>query len=425
MTDAAAGTLKREMKVVGVVSGGHFMSHCYSMMLPPLFPILHLELGVSYTALGLMLSLRSLLFGSMQLPAGILVDRFGARLILVLGFAIILTCYSLMAMSEAFWMVAAFFIMSGLGDAAIHPADYAIMNGIVASSRMGRSFSAHIFGGSLGMAVAPAAVLIMIGSFGWTWRQVMFAFVLIGAVVIAGLLTQWRHIQVAAPKRREKPREEAGGQTASSEETVWQSLKAVLSSMPMLFLLLFFSFSALGTGAFKNFAVAGLVSLHGTSLEAAGGALTGFLTATAFGALIGGFVADRFGRHATAAVIALLLCAGIAVLVGSVNLHYMVLTFAFTMAGLLQGIIRPARDMMIRAASPKGSIGKAFGFVSSGHAVGGTIAPVLLGALLDMGLPEWLFYCSAIFLFICLLTVLGSAYWSKKERLAAAETAAE
>jgi MFS family permease len=419
MTDTTAGNLKQEIRVVGVVSGGHFMSHCYSMMLPPLFPILHLELGVSYTALGLMLSLRSLFFGSMQLPAGILVDRFGARLILVFGFAIILTCYSLMAMSEAFWLIAAFFIMSGLGDAAIHPADYAIMNGTVSSSRMGRSFSAHIFGGSLGMAMAPAAVLFMIGGLGWTWRQVMFAFVLIGAVVVAGLLTQWRHIQEAAPKPLKKQRAEPDDQTASTEGTVWQSLKAVLTSMPMLFLLLFFSFSSLGTGAFKNFAVAGLVSLHGTSLEAAGGALTGFLAATAFGALVGGFVADRFGRHATAATIALLISAGIAVLVGAVNLHYMVLVFVFTLAGLLQGIIRPARDMMIRAASPKGSIGKAFGFVSSGSAVGGTVAPVLFGALLDIGLPEWLFYASATFLLVCMLSVLGSAHWSRKERQAA------
>ena len=415
MTDAAAVRLRQEVKVVGVVSGGHFMSHCYSMMLPPLFPVLHMELGVSYTALGLMLSLRSLVFGSMQLPAGILVDRFGARLVLVCGFAIMLSCFSLMAMSHAYWVMAALFMLSGLGDAAIHPADYAIMNGTVSASRMGRSFSAHIFGGSMGMAVAPAAVLFMVGGLGWSWREVMFAFVLIGAVVVAGLLTQWRHIREDG-SRVSKARTGAPAFESDGRETVWQSLKAVLTSMPMLFLLLFFSFSSLGTGAFKNFAVAGLVSLHGTSLEAAGGALTGFLAATAFGALAGGFVADRFGRHATAATIALLVSAAIAVLVGAVNLHYVVLTFVFTLAGLLQGIIRPARDMMIRAASPKGSIGKAFGFVTSGQAVGGTVAPVVFGAIIDIGAPQWLFYASALFLIVCMLSVLGSAQGMRRQR---------
>ena len=425
MTDATAGNLKQEIKVVGVVSGGHFMSHCYGMILPPLFPILHTELGVPYTALGLLLSLKSLSFGVMQLPAGILVDRFGARAILVFGFAIILGSYLVISMVETFWLIGVLFVVAGIGDAVFHPADYSIMSGTVASSRMGRSFSAHIFAGYLGMGAAPAVVLFMIGVMGWTWREVIQAFVVIGLVVIAGLFTQWQHIKEAPdkPQKPSKPVAERTGNPdpggAGEEQTSWQAMKQIFTSVPMLFLLLFFSFQALGSGAFKNFAVAGLVSLHGTSLEAAGGALSGFLFATAAGALGGGLLADRLGRHGTIAAVALAVSAAIAVLVGVVDLHYTLLVFAFTMAGLLQGIIRPARDMMIRAASPKGSIGKAFGFVSSGHAIGGTVAPVLLGALLDIGLPEWLFYCSAIFLVICMLSVLGSAHWSRKERLAA------
>ncbi|MCH8917590.1 MAG: MFS transporter [Alphaproteobacteria bacterium] len=425
MTDTTAGRLKQEIKVVGVVSGGHFMSHCYGMILPPLFPILHAELGVPYTALGLLLSLKSLSFGVMQLPAGILVDRFGARLMLVFGFAIILTSYLLISLVETFWLIGVLFVIAGIGDSVFHPADYSIMNGTVAHSRMGRSFSTHIFAGYLGMGAAPAVVLFMIGVMGWTWREVIQAFVVVGLVVIAGLFTQWQHIR-EAPDKPQKPVKPAAERAANAgpgggeEQTTWQAMKQILTSVPMLFLLLFFSFQALGSGAFKNFAVAGLVSLHGTSLEAAGGALSGFLFATAVGALCGGLLADRFGRHATIATVALAVSAAIAVMVGMVDLHYMVLVFAFTMAGLLQGIIRPARDMMIRAASPKGSIGKAFGFVNSGQAIGGTIAPVLLGALLDIGMPQWLFYCSAIFLLICMLTVLGSAHWSRKERRAAA-----
>jgi len=416
MADTAAVQLKQEMRVVGVVSGGHFMSHCYSMMLPPLFPILHAELGVSYTALGLLLSLKALSFGTMQLPAGILVDRFGARVMLVFGFALILSCYSVIAMVDTFWIIGAMFVIAGVGDAVIHPADYAIMNGSVSESRMGRSFSAHIFGGSLGMAVAPGTALFLIGGFGWSWRQVIMAFVAAGLVVIAGLLTQWPYISEDGRRPRKRKGSKSSEDGADAMQTTWQAVVEILTSAPMLFLLLFFSFSSLGTGAFKNFAVAGLVSLHGTSLEAAGGALTGFLMATALGALVGGFVADRFGRHATAAAVALTVSAGIAVLVGMVDLHVTVLAFVFTLAGLLQGIIRPARDMMIRAASPKGSIGKAFGFVMSGQAVGGTIAPVMFGAILDFGAPAWFFYASAVFLLVCMLSVLGSAREMKKIR---------
>jgi MFS family permease len=75
--------------------------------------------------------------------------------------------------------------------------------------------------------------------------------------------------------------------------------------------------------------------------------------------------------------------------------------------------------MMIRAASPKGSIGKAFGFVFSGQAIGGAIAPVLFGAMLDFGAPEWVFYASAIFLVLCILAVVGSAREARKAGLTA------
>jgi hypothetical protein len=44
---------RREGHVVGLISGGHFMSHFFVLCLPPLFPILKVEFDVSYVELGL------------------------------------------------------------------------------------------------------------------------------------------------------------------------------------------------------------------------------------------------------------------------------------------------------------------------------------------------------------------------------------
>jgi MFS family permease len=74
-------------------------------------------------------------------------------------------------------------------------------------------------------------------------------------------------------------------------------------------------------------------------------------------------------------------------------------------AGLSQGIIRPARDMMVRAASPKGSTGKVFGFVSAGIAAGGAVAPALFGVIMDAGKPAWVFYLIAIFMVIAMFSI--------------------
>jgi MFS family permease len=415
VADAPALGLKKDMKVVGVLSGGHFMSHYYTMMLPPLFPLLHDDLGVSYTLLGLLLSLKSLASGATQLPAGILVDRFGARKILVFGFTMIMTSYLFVALSDQFWLIALFFMLAGTGNAVFHPADYSIMSVTVDSSRMGRSFSAHTFAGHLGTALAPVMSLFLVVSMGWSWRGAVLTSVVVGLIMVVGILSQWNHIQEGIPNLTRKKKVATEGQ---DELTTWQSIMQIIGSKPMLFLFLFFSMQSLGTGGFKNFAVAGLEELHGTSLAAAGGALSGFLFASAFGVLVGGVLADYDKRHALTASVALFVTAVISLLVGAVDMHYALLVFFFTLAGLVQGVIRPARDMMIRAASPKGSIGKAFGFVFSGQAIGGGISPVVFGAMLDYGAPEWVFYASAVFLMLCILAVLGSAREARKAGLA-------
>ncbi len=419
MADSAAIGLKKDVRVVGVLSGGHFMSHYYTMMLPPLFPLLHNDLGISYTLLGLLLSLKAIASGVTQLPAGVLVDRYGARKILVFGFAMILTSYLIISMSHAYWMIAVFFMLAGIGNAVFHPADYSIMSESVDSRRMGRSFSAHTFAGHMGTALAPVVCLFLVASLGWSWRDAIFASVVLGLVMVAGIVSQWNHIQEGPAQQRSKQKAKSDGGDETDMST-WQSILEILASKPMLFLFLFFSMQALGSGGFKNFAVAGLTELHGTSLEAAGGALTGFLFASAFGVLVGGVLADYDKRHARTASAALFATAVISLLIGSVDLHYALLVFFFTLAGLIQGVIRPARDMMIRAASPKRSVGKAFGFVFSGQAIGGGIAPVLFGAMLDFGAPDWVFYTSAIFMLVCILAVLGSAREAQKAERAGA-----
>ena len=58
MTDLTSEVPARrhDLKVMGLIAAGHFLSHFYILSLPPLFPLLRGEYGVSYTALGLALA---------------------------------------------------------------------------------------------------------------------------------------------------------------------------------------------------------------------------------------------------------------------------------------------------------------------------------------------------------------------------------
>ena len=43
----------RSTKVISLISLGHFVSHFYMLLIPPLFPMLKAEFDVSYTELGI------------------------------------------------------------------------------------------------------------------------------------------------------------------------------------------------------------------------------------------------------------------------------------------------------------------------------------------------------------------------------------
>jgi FSR family fosmidomycin resistance protein-like MFS transporter len=88
------------------------------------------------------------------------------------------------------------------------------------------------------------------------------------------------------------------------------------------------------------------------------------------------------------------------------SLPFALLLVFMVIMGLGQGIIRPARDMMLRSAAPKGSAGKVFGFVSAGISVGSAVAPIPFGWLLDTGRADWVFYLMAIFMIVALVTVV-------------------
>ena len=70
-------------RMVGAVSAAHFVSHYYILLLAPLLPFVRADYGVSYTEIGLALAVFNTVSAALQAPAGFLVDRLGARILLI------------------------------------------------------------------------------------------------------------------------------------------------------------------------------------------------------------------------------------------------------------------------------------------------------------------------------------------------------
>ena len=65
--------------------GAHFVSHVYIMLLPPILVLVKDHFGVDYTEIALAITAYNVMSALLQTPAGFLVDRIGARVMLTGG----------------------------------------------------------------------------------------------------------------------------------------------------------------------------------------------------------------------------------------------------------------------------------------------------------------------------------------------------
>jgi MFS family permease len=81
----AAGPLRHDVKVIGLIGFGHGLSHFFQLVLPSMFPLLRAEFDVSFAALGALAGVFYFASGATQFAAGFAVDRVGARPVLLGG----------------------------------------------------------------------------------------------------------------------------------------------------------------------------------------------------------------------------------------------------------------------------------------------------------------------------------------------------
>jgi MFS transporter, FSR family, fosmidomycin resistance protein len=406
----ATMSFRPQFRVLGLIGSGHMMSHFYSNTLPPLLPILNGDLGISYTMLGALLSLRGMMSAGMQVPAGFLVDKYGAKVLLAIGLAMCAIGTIMTAAAVDYWMILLGGIILGIGNSSFHPADYTILSGSIDDKFMGRAFSIHSFSGNLGNAIAPV-VLITITHF-YNWRVSLMVSGIAGFLILAGLMSQWKVMAEDTMAAKPKKKKTDATPDPKAPQTSWEITRYILTSPAILFLFMYYCMNTLAGGGLRNFAVAGLVETHNTPSTVANAAFTAFLVANAAGVLVGGWLADLTKRHELVAAFGLGIAAVVMTIMGVFDLPGFLVIGIFAFAGLTNGLIGPARDMLVRRASPKGSMGKVFGFVFSGQTIGQAVAPLLFGFMIDIGAPAWIFYTSAIFTVLCIIVMVTSAQYS-------------
>jgi MFS transporter, FSR family, fosmidomycin resistance protein len=379
----------RDAKVIGLVSGAHFVSHVYMLVLPPLFAFVRADYAVSYAELGFAIAAFNMVSLVFQPPAGFLADRFGARRLLIGGLVLSGVGVIVAGLVPSYWALVGGMALMGLANTTYHPADYSILSHSISGKRIGYAFSVHTFFGTFGMAIAPVTMLFLTRLWGWH-----SAFV--GASVFG-----FGMALVLLLNRDALPQGMAASSTPHSPDASRRVGWRLLFSRPIIRNVAFFVILSMATGGISGFSIVALGALYGTPLATANFALSAYLLFNAAGVLAGGYVATRAHRHEFIASAGFMGSGALILLVGLVNLGTGVLVMVMALSGFLNGVIQPSRDMIVRAATPPGSFGKVFGFVSTGFNFAGIAAPLLFGWLMDQAHPR------SIFLVVAGLTLLS------------------
>lgn len=396
------------LATLGTVSGGHFLSHLYILVYPPLFPFLVEDFGLNNTQLGAIMSVVALTTFLLQTPVGELVDRVGAKRVFVAGVALSAGGTALVGFADSYPLLLLFALLAGSGQAAFHPADYSLLDAVTDSDREGKSFSVHTFAGYAGFAVAPALVGGLAVVLGWQTALFIVGGVGLGYAVAAQfLLNPVYRRQAEQHRTTDEDEDDAGVRTGLS----------ALTQPTILALFAFFVVITMANKGIQTFTTVFVVEQLSLSSVVGNTALTGYFALAAAGVLAGGVLADRYDVRAIIVWSLSVAAAGVWLAATGVGTSRTVIVALFAAVGLFYGIALPARDRLINAASTAGSTGKSFGFVYTGLPLGGFVAPALLGAIIDFtGAPSIAFLLVGVFYLGAAGVVVGLALRAGRSR---------
>jgi MFS family permease len=380
MSAATVGSpARRDVEVISLVGLAHGTSHFFHLMLPPLFPWLMADFSLSYTEAGFLMTVFFVVSGVGQAVAGFVVDRIGARPVLMFGIGTLALSGLVLAAASSYAGLLAAAAVAGAGNSIFHPADFTLLNRRVSSGRLGHAFSVHGLSGNLGWA---AGSVVMAGvAAASTWRGAAVVAALIGVAVLTLLLARRRVLAdeaeaavVAPGMGAAKPA--AGAFAFLRSGAVW----------------LCFAFFLITTGAFgvlQNYGPAILHNVYALALPIASVGLTAYLLGSALGVVIGGFIGARFEDSDFVIAPALAVSATTALLLASGLSPTLVILPLMGLIGFGVGVAGPSRDLLVRRAATaqfgSTAYGRVYGFVYSGLDIGLAVSPLVFGPLLDAG----------------------------------------
>lgn len=378
-------------RVLLAVSGGWFLSLGVRMVYPVLLPYFRDTYALDLRLAGFLLTVLWGAYAVGQLPAGVLTDWFGERIVLVSS--TLISSLTLVFVVTAELPVVLFITTAlfGLATALYGVARYTAVSKVYPEND-GIAIGITLAAGNLGNILLPGAAGIIAAIFAWQYG--LGVTIPLFVVVSGGL---W----LVVPKTRGGDTESGGSDSDNVVFAVLRQLRRPPILIVTIILIMSFSVWQSFTGFYPTY----LIEVKGISPSIATGIFSMYFALGIIVQPVAGAAYDRFGMRRTLPMF--LGAAGIALIaLPFVNGIIPVLGLTVMLAGMMSNIA--VTMPFLTDELPREIQGTGLGVLRTIYMVIGAVSPTIFGSLANIGFFDEAFWLLAglVGLILCCLWVL-------------------
>lgn len=280
-------TSKGRPFLIGILlslSLAHGLNDVMQSVISAIYPLLKLNLNLSYAEIGLIALVYQLSSSIMQPFFGYWFDKRPAGWFLPLGLACTMSGIVLIAHAQTLYGLMSAVFVSGIGSSILHP-EASRITSIAAGERRGLGQSIFQVGGTAGFALGPLLAALFVRTQGEVGK---FGTLAIIAIIFLIPACVWYSRRIKAEAQETKTNEGTLKKSALSTKTIWITMS----------ILMFLVFSKnFYTVSLANYYTFYLMAKFGVSIQTSQIMLFAFLFSAALGTLVGGPVGDKYGRR--------------------------------------------------------------------------------------------------------------------------------
>ncbi|TQR36099.1 MFS transporter [Lysinibacillus sphaericus] len=379
-------------KIIVTLCLGWVVIWIYRTILTPIYPQIQESLGnISDTQVGLVASIYFFAYTGMQIPSGILVDKFGQKKVIIPAFIIFALAAFVIGTSSTITQVYVGALLAGLSTGSYYGAAFSLSAKHMPKDK--KSFSNAIInsGSALGMVIGLIGSSVLVGSLEIKWNYMLYitAILIIAVTFVFALFV----------KQEKKP---ATKEDSEDKKTITQDAVSKVNLFSPRQLVIYFVYFATCYGYYMivTWLPSFLVTEKGFEQGSVGYVAALVAISAVPGALIFSKYIDKNAHMRLRLIFFLLIGAALTISLTVFSPNPTVLYIALILYGLLGKLaIDPVLITYVTDSVSSNTVAKALGFFNFFGMTSSVVAPTLTGYIGDItGSKVLAFYIAAILL---------------------------